>query len=55
MKNFLISVDPAAAKFYETVAKRTGTSTEKLMASVLFKFAGELSVKAAREKQKPKN
>jgi hypothetical protein len=44
-----------AADFYETLARRTGTSTEKLMASVLFKFAGELSVKAILENIKGEN
>lgn len=48
-------MDPAAAKFYETIARRTGTKTEDIMASTLFKFAGELSVKAVLEKELPKS
>ena len=42
-------MDPTAAKFYETLARRTGTTPEKLMASTLFKFAGEISVNAILE------
>lgn len=55
MKKYLISVEPSAANFYETIARRTGTTPEKLMASTLFKFAGELSVKAILEKKQPEN
>ena len=46
--------DPAA-RFYERIAEKSGTTPERLMASVLFKFAGELAVKAVKEKQKPKS
>ncbi len=49
MKKYTINVDPAAAKFYETIARRTGTTAEKIMASTLFKFAGEISVNAILE------
>ena len=55
MKRYEIKMDSTAADFYETLARRTGTSTEKLMASVLFKFAGELSVKAILENIKGEN
>ena len=55
MKRYEIKMDSAAADFYETLARRTGTSPEKLMASVLFKFAGELSVKAILENIKGEN
>ena len=55
LKRYEIKIDSAAADFYETLARRTGTSTEKLMASVLFKFAGELSVKAILENIKGEN
>ena len=55
LKRYEIRIDPAAADFYETLARRTGTSAEKLMASVLFKFAGELSVKAILENIKGEN
>ncbi|MBR3935073.1 MAG: hypothetical protein IKJ57_00815 [Oscillospiraceae bacterium] len=54
MKKYTISMDPAAAKFYETIARRTGTTTENIMASTLFRFAGELSVNAILENQNPK-
>ena len=55
LKRYEIKMDSAAADFYETLARRTGTSPEKLMASVLFKFAGELSVKAILENIKGEN
>ncbi|MBR5872240.1 MAG: hypothetical protein IKZ06_01150 [Oscillospiraceae bacterium] len=51
MKKYIIEMDSAAAKFFETLARRTGTSPEKLMASTLFNFAGEISIKAVLEKQ----
>ncbi|MBQ7874578.1 MAG: hypothetical protein IJ306_05400 [Oscillospiraceae bacterium] len=55
MKKYTISVDPAAARFYETVAAKTGTTAERLMSATLFRFAGEIAVKAAKENQKPKS
>ena len=55
LKRYEIKMEPAAANFYETLARRTGTSAEKLMASVLFNFAGELSVKAILENIKGEN
>ena len=55
LKQYKISLDSAAEKFYETLARRTGTTPEKLMSSVLFKFAGELSVKAILENIKGEN
>lgn len=54
LKRYTISMDPAAAKFYETIARRTGTTTENIMASTLFRLAGELSVNAILENQNPK-
>ena len=55
MKNYKILLDSAAANFYETLARRTGTTPEKLMASTLFNFAGELSVKAVLENMRREN
>ena len=55
LKKYTISVDPAAARFYETVAAKTGTTAERLMSATLFRFAGEIAVKAAKENQKPKS
>ena len=55
MKRYEIKMESAAADFYETVARRTGTTAEKLMASVLFNFAGELSVKAILENMRGEN
>ena len=55
LKKYIIEIDPAAAKFYETIARRTGLAPERIMAETLFKFAGELSVKAVLEKPFPKN
>ena len=51
MKKYTIELDPAAANFYETLARRTGISTESLISSTLFKFAGEISVKAILENE----
>lgn len=48
-------MDPAAAKFYETIGRRTNTSPESIMAETLFKIAGELSAKAVLENQNPKS
>jgi len=55
LKKYTLNIDPAAAKFYETLARRTGTTAEKVMAATLFKFAGELSVTAILENQNPKS
>lgn len=55
MKKYLLEIDPAAAKFYETIARRNGIAAEKLMAETLFKFAGELSVKAVLQNRKKEN
>ena len=55
LKQYKIVLEPAAAKFYETLARRTGTLPEKIMAETLFKFAGELSVKAILENMHPEN
>ena len=55
MKKYSICIDPAAARLYEAVAEKTGTSAERLMSAVLFTFAGRLAAKAAKEKQNPKN
>lgn len=55
LKKYLLEMDPAAAKFYETLARRTGTAPEKIMAETLFRFAGELSVKAVLENRKTEN
>ncbi|MBQ7124008.1 MAG: hypothetical protein IJO01_05285 [Oscillospiraceae bacterium] len=52
MKSYTIALDPSAAKFYETLARKTGTSAERLMAETLFGFAGELSVKAVLENRR---
>lgn len=55
MKKYILEIDPTAAKFYETIARRTETTPERLMAETLFKFAGELSVKAVLENRKTEN
>jgi len=52
LKSYTIALDPSAAKFYETLARKTGTSAERLMAETLFGFAGELSVKAVLENRR---
>lgn len=55
MKKYILEIDPAAARFYETLARRTNTLPEKIMSETLFRFAGELSVSAILENQKPKS
>ena len=52
MKKYIIEMDSATAKFYETLARRTNTAVEKIMAEMLFNLAGELSIKAVLENQK---
>ncbi|MBR5311153.1 MAG: hypothetical protein IKU42_08550 [Oscillospiraceae bacterium] len=53
MKEYKIRIDDAAAKFYETIARRTETKPERVMAETLFKVAGELSLKAVLDNQNP--
>ena len=55
LKRYTIFMDSAASDFYEKIARRTGTTAEKLMAETLFRFAGELSVKAVLENIKTEN
>ena len=55
MRKYILEMDSAAARFYETIARRTGTTAEKLMAETLFNFAGELSIKAVLENRKTEN
>ena len=54
MKRYTIEMDSAAAKFYETLGRRTEIPPERIMAETLLKVAGELSVKAILENQNPK-
>ena len=55
LKRYTIAMDPSAAKFYETIAEKTGTTAERLMSATLFRFAGEIAAKTAKENQNPKS
>ena len=58
MKEYHISVDDAAALFYEQVGRKANMPPEKIMAKALFKLAGQISaeaISARNEKQNCKN
>ena len=44
MNTYRIRLDPAAAELYRQVAQRAGLSTEQVLADVLFRLAGSLSL-----------
>ena len=46
MERFEITLDPAAAAFYDKVSKISGRPTEQVLADALYKLAGELSIEA---------
>ena len=46
MDEFLISLDPATARFYDCVARSANLPTEQVLQDALFKLAGELSLEA---------
>ena len=46
MKEYHISVDDAAALFYEQVGRKANMPPEKIMAKALFKLAGQISAEA---------
>ena len=46
MKEYHISVDDAAALFYEQVGRKANMAPEKIMAKALFKLAGQISAEA---------
>lgn len=46
MKEYRISVDNAAALFYEQVAKRAHMPPERIMATALLRLAGQISAEA---------
>ena len=46
MKEYHISVDDAAALFYEQVGRKANMPPEKIMAKALFKLAGRISAEA---------
>lgn len=46
MKEYYIKVEDAVGSFYEQVGKRAHMPTEKIMASALFRLAGEISAEA---------
>ena len=46
MERYEITLDPAAAAFYNKVSEKIGKPTEQVLADALYKLAGELSVEA---------
>ena len=46
MDEFLISLDPATAHFYDCIARTAHKTTEQVLQDALFKLAGELSLEA---------
>lgn len=52
MPTFSVTLDPATAAFYRTVADRAGLPAEQVMADALFKLAGELSLEALHRTQR---
>jgi hypothetical protein len=49
MSIYQITLDPAAAAFYERVAAHLGCPTEQVLADALFQLAGELSLEALHQ------
>ena len=50
MEEYRLELDPAAAKFYRTVAEKSGKTPESVMSDLLFRFAATLSLSALRKK-----
>lgn len=46
MDEFLISLDPVTAQFYDRIARAAQLTTEEVLQDALFKLAGELSLEA---------
>ena len=51
MTEVTLQLDPAAAAFYDRIARTQGLSLEQVLSDALFLLAGELSLKAMKEKQ----
>ena len=49
MKEYCLRLDPAAEKFYETIAEKTGKTPEAVMSDLLFRLAGDLSLSTLRK------
>ena len=54
MERFEITLDPAAAAFYNKVSEHCGRTTEQVLADALYKLAGELSVEAILKSSRAK-
>jgi len=52
MEPYVICLDSATARFYETVAMHAGLTVEQVLRDALFKLAGELSLEALSHTQK---
>lgn len=51
MPKFTVTLDPATAAFYQSVARCAGLPEEQVLADALFKLAGELSLEALQRKK----
>lgn len=49
MVSVTLSLDPAAAAFYQHVAGLTGLPLEAVLSDALFKLAGELALEALKK------
>ncbi len=50
MPNFLVTLDPAAAAFYQNLADAVGLPLERVLSDALFKLAAELSLEVLHRK-----
>ena len=50
MEEFLITLDPVTAGFYDRIARHAELTTEQVLHDALFKLAGELSLEALHKK-----
>lgn len=50
MISYTISLDPAAARLYEQVARQVELPVEQILADALFRLAGELSLSSLAKK-----
>ena len=51
MTEVTLQLDPAAAAFYDRIARTQGIPLEQVLSDALFLLAGELSLKAMQEQR----
>ena len=54
MTEVTLQLDPAAAAFYNRIARMQGLSLEQVLSDALFKLAGELSLQALQKEHREK-